>query len=206
MYKKLTAVRQKDDVARIQEELEDRYGDPPRSVWNLLAIMRLRLRCQEVGIGSIVAEKRRVAIRFAGTHLAMDATKRLARTHMQHQFLPDVVFLATPDTPAKMLTQVEEMVEVIAKVLPPKADRPHGASRKPPCSTSCCRTGTVARMGAGRTVPSPAPRSARRRRQGPGRQDGGREDAQPGEQSGVGAAARHVQPALGRTGCETPGR
>ena len=122
MYKKLTAVRRKEDVERIQEELEDRYGDPPRSVWNLLAIMRLRLRCQEVGIGSIVAEKRRVAVRFAGTHLSVDATKKLARTYMQHQFLPDVVFLATPDTPAKMLTQVEEMVEVIAKVLPPKAE------------------------------------------------------------------------------------
>ena len=68
MYKKLTAVRKHDDVPRIQEEFEDRYGDPPRSVWNLLALMRLRLRCREVGIGSIVAEKRRVAVRFAGTH------------------------------------------------------------------------------------------------------------------------------------------
>ncbi|MDQ2798464.1 MAG: transcription-repair coupling factor, partial [Armatimonadota bacterium] len=33
IYKKLTAVRKPDDVQRIQEELEDRYGDPPRSVW-----------------------------------------------------------------------------------------------------------------------------------------------------------------------------
>ena len=31
----------------------------------------------------------------------MDATKKLARTYMQHQFLPDVVFLATPDTPPR---------------------------------------------------------------------------------------------------------
>jgi transcription-repair coupling factor (superfamily II helicase) len=122
MYKKLTAVRRTEDVARIQEELEDRYGDPPRSAWNLLAVMRLRLRCQEIGIGSIIAEKRRVAVRFSGTHLPPEAVKRLARTHMQHQFLPDVVFLATPDTPAKMLNQVEEMAEVLAKALPPKPE------------------------------------------------------------------------------------
>ena len=79
MYKKLTAVRKTDDVQRIQDEFEDRYGDPPRPVWNLLALLRLRLRCQEVGISSIVAEKRRVAVRFTGTHLTQDVIKKLAR-------------------------------------------------------------------------------------------------------------------------------
>ena len=131
IYKKLTAVRSGDDVDRIQEELEDRYGDPPRTVWNLLAILRLRLRCLDVSIGSIVAEKRRVAIRFQGTHLQTDTIKRLARAHMQHQFLPDVVFLATPDTPARMLNAVENMVEVLAKVIPPKEKPAAAPSGKP---------------------------------------------------------------------------
>ena len=120
MYKKLTAVRKPDDVQRIQDEFEDRYGDPPRQVWNLLALLRLRLRCLEIGISSVVAEKRRVALRFSGTHLTQEIIRKLARHHMQHQFLPDVVFLATPDTPARMLSVVEEMVEVLAKVIPPK--------------------------------------------------------------------------------------
>jgi transcription-repair coupling factor (superfamily II helicase) len=117
MYKKLTAVRKKEDVARIQEELEDRYGDPPRAVWNLLATLRLRLRCREVGIGSVVAEKRRVAIRFQGTHLPMEIIRKLSRLHMQHQFLPDVVFVSTGDTPVKMLNAVEDMVEILAKAM-----------------------------------------------------------------------------------------
>ncbi len=131
MYKKLAAVRQADDVARIQDELEDRYGDPPKPVWNLLAMLRLRLRCAEVGISSIVAEKRRVAVRFTGTHLMQEEIKKLGRAHMQHQFLPDVVFLATPDAPAAMLRTVEEMTEVLAKHLPPvlKAERPKPAPR-----------------------------------------------------------------------------
>ena len=119
MYKKLAAAHKSDDVQRIQDELEDRYGDPPRPVWNLLALLRLRLRCEQIGIGAIVAEKRRVAVRFRGTHLTQDGIKKLARTHMQHQFLPDVAFLATADSPLKMLQTVEEMIEVIAKVLPP---------------------------------------------------------------------------------------
>jgi len=120
MYKKLTAVRKAEDVQRIQEEFEDRYGDPPRPVWNLLSLLRLRLRCAEIGISAIVAEKRRVAVRFSGTHLTQEIIRKLARHHMQHQYLPDVVFLATPDTPARMLTVVEEMVEVLAQALPPK--------------------------------------------------------------------------------------
>ncbi len=122
MYKKLAAARRKDDVQRIQDELEDRYGDPPKPVWNMLALLRLRLRAKEVGISNIVAEKRRVAIRFTGTHLMQDAIKKLARTYMQHQFLPDVVFLATSDTPSKMLPAVEEMVEALAQALPPKIE------------------------------------------------------------------------------------
>jgi len=130
MYKKLTAVRKMDDVQRIQDEFEDRYGDPPRPVWNLLALLRLRLRCHEIGISSVVAEKRRVAIRFSGTHLTPEIIRKLSRSYMQHQFLPDIVFLATPDTPARMLTAVEEMVEVLAKVLPPKA-APVPAPRPP---------------------------------------------------------------------------
>src|SRR5262249_13186541 len=120
VYKKLTAVRTKDDVGAIQEELEDRYGDPPRPVWNLLATLRLRLRCLEAGIGSVVAEKRRVAVRFQGTHLETDAIRRLSRQYMMHQFLPDVVYLAVPETPSRIMNLVEEMVEKIAAALPEK--------------------------------------------------------------------------------------
>ncbi len=132
MYKKLAAVRRMDDVQRIQDELEDRYGDPPKPVWNMLALLRLRLRAAAVGIGNIVAEKRRVAIRFQGTHLTQDAIKKLARTYMQHQFLPDVVFLATPDNPARMLQAVEEMVEILAGALPPRPETAKMPARPSP--------------------------------------------------------------------------
>jgi len=158
MYKKLTAVRKTDDVQRIQDEFEDRYGDPPRPVWNLLALLRLRLRCHGVGISSVVAEKRRVAVRFSGTHLTPEIIRKLSRAHMQHQFLPDIVFLATPDTPARMLTAVEEMVEVLAKVLPPKA-APVQAPRPPMLGQRDTEKNGVEKDGtprAGKPKPAPA--------------------------------------------------
>jgi transcription-repair coupling factor (superfamily II helicase) len=148
IYKKLTAVRKREDVDRIQEELEDRYGDPPRAVWNLLATLRLRLRCREVGIGSIVAEKRRVAIRFQGTHLPMDVIKKLARMHMQHQFLPDVVFLATPETPAKMLNAVEDMVELLARALGHEKAAPPGSTKPTSPTPSSTRSTPGRRVAA----------------------------------------------------------
>ena len=151
MYKKLTAVRKVGDVQRIQDELEDRYGDPPRPVWNLLAILRLRLRCAEVGVSAIVAEKRRLAIRFTGTHLTQESIKRLARNYMQHQFLPDVVFVASPEQPAKMLQTAEEMVEILAKFLPPKL----AAAAKPPIKQILAD----AEEDAPKPVPKPKPKA-----------------------------------------------
>ena len=61
MYKKLSAVRDRLDVSKLQEEFEDRFGDPPPPVWSLLSLLRLRLRCQEVGIESITTDSPRVS-------------------------------------------------------------------------------------------------------------------------------------------------
>ncbi|HEY3330675.1 MAG TPA: transcription-repair coupling factor [Capsulimonadaceae bacterium] len=120
IYKKLTAIRKPDHVADVQAELEDRYGDPPRAVWNLLALLRLRLRCKEVGIGAINTEKTRIVFRFSGTHLPQDRIRLLARNFLQYDFQPDRVTIIIGDTPQKTLRNVEEMVEAIAKVLPDK--------------------------------------------------------------------------------------
>ncbi len=121
MYKKLTAVRGKEDVDEIQAELEDRYGDPPKAVWNLLALMRLRLRCKEIGVGSVNSEKKRVIIRFAGTHLPPDSVKTLSRAFLQYEFASDHVGMNMGDTPASTLRAVEEMVEILVNALPDKS-------------------------------------------------------------------------------------
>ncbi len=154
MYKKLTAVRKMEDVQRLQDEFEDRYGDPPRPVWNLLALLRLRLRCAQLGISAVVSEKRRIAVRFTGIHLLPDAIRKLSRTYMQHQFLPDVAFLATPETPAKMLTAVEEMVEVLAQALPPK---PEPVVKKPAVARPLLRAEREQNGHAPAPPPDPAP-------------------------------------------------
>ncbi|MDO8683132.1 MAG: transcription-repair coupling factor [Armatimonadota bacterium] len=115
-YKKLAAVKSVKDVQNVQEELEDRFGDPPRQVWNSLAILRLRLRAMELGIMSISTDRKQVAIRFAaGVRLPPHICKDLAVQHRRHKFDPHQVLVNLSST--RILAEVEDMVEVIAKAL-----------------------------------------------------------------------------------------
>jgi transcription-repair coupling factor (superfamily II helicase) len=122
MYKKLAAVRDRADVARLQEEFEDRFGDPPAPVWNALALLRLRLRCQEIGIESITTESNKIQIVFGkGTRLPTHTLRPLtiAFKAQGHSFTPERVVMNIVSS--KTLTQVEEMVEILARAIHEKA-------------------------------------------------------------------------------------
>jgi len=115
-YKRMSGVRSVADIENLQAELEDRFGDPPRPVWEALAVLRLRLRCKEIGIASIRAEGTSVAIRFAPhVRLTPDAIKLLTYAFKGHRFLPDGVTI--PLTGPKIMPQVEEMVKVLEQAL-----------------------------------------------------------------------------------------
>ena len=112
-YKKMAAVKSKDDVQAVQDELEDRFGDPPRPVWNMLAIIRLRLRCHELGISGISTFRNQIQINFGvGVRLTEDLCKELMKTHRRHWFQPDKLAI-NPSTP-RIISEVEDMIEVLA--------------------------------------------------------------------------------------------
>jgi transcription-repair coupling factor (superfamily II helicase) len=122
IYKKLSAVRNPDDVQRLQEELEDRFGDPPTPVWNALALLRLRMRCQEIGIESITTEAERVTIAFKKELKLPSHTLKPLTAAFRAQgytFTPERVTMRLSG--AKILQTVEEMVEVLARALVEKA-------------------------------------------------------------------------------------
>lgn len=121
-YKKMAAAKSVKEVQHIQDELDDRFGDPPRQVWNMLAILRLRIRVSELGIAAIATEKRQIAIRFAlGFRILPDILKQLQRAHKRHWFQPDRVML-NPDNP-RIVNLVEDMVEIVGKALKTSAQR-----------------------------------------------------------------------------------
>lgn len=115
-YKRMSGARGVKDIENLQAELEDRYGDPPRPVWDALAVLRLRLRCKDMGILSIKAEGTNAQIRFApNVRLTQDAVKLLSHTFKGYRFTPDGVIL--PLTSAKIIAQMEDMLNLLTKAL-----------------------------------------------------------------------------------------
>ena len=117
-YKRMSAVRSVRDVEELQDELHDRFGDPPAPVWTALAVLRLRLRCKQSGISGIKSDQRSVSIKFAPqTRLTADAVKLLTYAFKGHRFTPDGVVL--PITSTKVMEMVEESLVVLNRALEP---------------------------------------------------------------------------------------
>ncbi|HEY4379317.1 MAG TPA: transcription-repair coupling factor [Acidobacteriaceae bacterium] len=53
MYKRIAGAEDEATLADVRAELQDRYGDPPESVLNLLAAGLLRLVCERLGIAQL---------------------------------------------------------------------------------------------------------------------------------------------------------
>ncbi|NED99675.1 transcription-repair coupling factor [Phytoactinopolyspora halotolerans] len=79
VYRALSEAVDDDAVAAVREELEDRYGQPPEEVENLLAIARFRAKARRVGLTEITLQGNYV--RFAQIKLADWQRVRLKRLY-----------------------------------------------------------------------------------------------------------------------------
>ncbi|WP_296667506.1 transcription-repair coupling factor [Demequina sp.] len=78
-YRKIADADAEEQLAAIEEELDDRYGELPEPVRNLLAVARLRLELRAVGIHDVVAQGR--LIRFSPLELPDSAALRVTRLY-----------------------------------------------------------------------------------------------------------------------------
>jgi transcription-repair coupling factor (superfamily II helicase) len=118
-YKRMSGVQSASDIAALQEELEDRYGDPPRPVWTALEVLRIRLRAKQAGLAAIRYENRAVTFRFgADVRLTPKALDVLTHAFKGHHFTADSIVLNMGSP--KVLEDVEEKLKVIARALAPR--------------------------------------------------------------------------------------
>ena len=111
-YKKLAACRTHEQLDRVQAELEDRFGDPPRPVWNILAVMRLRVDCIPAGVARIETDKGSVILWLA-RRVDKDEWKELYRHNRRAQMLPDrIVLYFDGENPQR---PVEHMVKLLQR-------------------------------------------------------------------------------------------
>lgn len=66
VYKKIAGIKDKKDMYDIEEEIEDRYGDIPQSLRNLLKIAYIKAMAANAGIVNIVQKDDLINIYFSG--------------------------------------------------------------------------------------------------------------------------------------------
>jgi transcription-repair coupling factor (superfamily II helicase) len=126
MYKRLAEVRSDDDVDLINEELLDRYGEPPQEVVSLLLVARFRARARQAGIGEVTIAGRNV--RFAPVELPESRVVRLNRLYPRSIVKAPVrtILVPRPQTavvggkPISGIALLEWARQVIDSVIDPK--------------------------------------------------------------------------------------
>ncbi|HSV74172.1 MAG TPA: transcription-repair coupling factor [Chthonomonadales bacterium] len=115
-YKRMAGVRSAGDIASLHEELDDRYGDPPRPVWTAFEIMRLRLKARQAGIASVRGERGSVSVRFRpDVRLSAEAVRLLTHAFRDHRFLSDSVTIGIAGR--NVMREVEEMLDVLERAV-----------------------------------------------------------------------------------------
>jgi len=89
-YRRIAGLIAEDDIAEMRDELVDRFGDPPEEVERLFALIQLRMRCEALGIESVVERERQIVIRPVETG-RMDASRLTRRLGQAVRVLPTSV-------------------------------------------------------------------------------------------------------------------
>ena len=78
IYKKVAAVGDGDELARLHAEIEDRFGPAPDTVLSLLAIAEIRVACRRLAISSLKERAGVVTVEFARIgHVSVERVVRL---------------------------------------------------------------------------------------------------------------------------------
>lgn len=125
-YKRMSGVTSLKDVEELLDEFHDRYGDPPRPVWNALEVLRIRLLAKQAGISSVRHENRNVWLKFApGVRLTARALNLLTHMFKDTRFTADSVVLRLSGP--NVVAEVEDILKVLDNALRDGAARPPGA-------------------------------------------------------------------------------
>ncbi len=102
MYKKIAAIETEEDEFEIQDELIDRYGEPPKPVMNIIAVAALKIPAREVGCTEIAEKMGNITLTFAENMLTPEIVFGLDK-----KFTARVKVLSS-ETPALRIKMLEK--------------------------------------------------------------------------------------------------
>ncbi|MDP9354499.1 MAG: transcription-repair coupling factor, partial [Chloroflexota bacterium] len=95
-YRRVAGVASLRDLTDMRAELEDRFGEIPDEVEHLLALITLRIRCDALGIESVVERERGIVIRPIQTS-RLDARRLNQKLGLALKLTPNSVRVRLPD-------------------------------------------------------------------------------------------------------------
>jgi transcription-repair coupling factor (superfamily II helicase) len=122
MYKRIAGVETERQLADVEAELKDRYGEPPLPVRQLLRYAALRLQAVQAGVMAIERKRDLVSVRFR-QDAPVDPGKLASFVSGQRgtQFLPDgtLKFLAKGLDAKELLEQLQTLLTNLAENIQP---------------------------------------------------------------------------------------
>ena len=80
IYKKIAAISTKEELERVYNELEDRFGPIPDEVYSLIALAEIRIICKRLNIAVLKERMGKVQIEFAQvSKISVDKVLRLIK-------------------------------------------------------------------------------------------------------------------------------
>jgi transcription-repair coupling factor (superfamily II helicase) len=129
LYRKMAGVQSEDDIAQIEAELRDRYGEPPQPVRNILSVLRIRVRAHQAKVIAITHDRRTVTVRCAMNLNLSDAGMRRLYTRLRETQSPAVLYCVryerdrflidwTELSPTQLLSLLEDLLLALPEFLP----------------------------------------------------------------------------------------
>src|SRR5579864_5846170 len=117
MYKRVAGVETESQLTDVAAELQDRYGEPPRAVRNLLDYAALKLLCIRVGVNAIDRKRDTVSFKFR-QNAAVDPEHlaRFVSAQKGAQFSPDgtLKFVLKPTAADEVLRSLRTILEQLS--------------------------------------------------------------------------------------------
>jgi transcription-repair coupling factor (superfamily II helicase) len=121
MYKRIAGVETESQLSDVASELQDRYGEPPSAVRNLLEYASLKLLALRVGVTGIERKRELVTIKFR-QNAVIDPSKlaRFVSSQRGAQFTPDgmLKFTLKALAAAEVLSHLRDLLEQLAAEIP----------------------------------------------------------------------------------------
>ncbi len=117
MYKRIAGVESDSQLDDVRSELQDRYGEPPAAVRNLLEYAHLKLRAMGAGVTAIERKREQVSIRFKeNASIDPERLMRFVASQKGAQFTPQGIlkFTLKASRAEEILLQLRTLLDQLA--------------------------------------------------------------------------------------------